>query len=351
MDSDRQELSVRPSRRSRGARIRFLVEGGSGIGLGHVVRTAVLAAEARRQGHPVTVALRGDPAAYAALAAELPGVAIDPWIDAESAVSTGGPVVIDSPGLIGAELRLAKERGLRSLVLDRVDHLDDADATVLPIIHGPDIDHPRLFQGPEYLFVSQSVTAAASAHYPGDRDTAVITAGGADPLGLTVPLTEGLMEVLTGRSDAPQVQVVIGPAFKGADATVKAVLPLGVSVHRAPSRVSLISLLARARFALTGFGTTVYDLAVLGTPVLYWTHRSGDLDAARRLEVRGIGALGGDGSEATRANVAARLGSTAMSSDWCAAASERGRRVTGEANGARAILELLETHHASPVAA
>jgi spore coat polysaccharide biosynthesis predicted glycosyltransferase SpsG len=327
-------------RRKRRVRIRFLVSGGAGSGLGHVMRTAVVAAEARRQGHGVTMVVRGDAAARAALASELPGAPIETWQEATSAVSTGGPILIDSPDDISAELATARQRGIRSVVLDRTDHLDHADATVLPILHGPSIAHPRLFQGAEFVAVAPAVRAADVASYPGNRSIAVVTAGGADPIGLTAPLTEALLGVLSGARE-PTVHVVVGPAFTGANALVRRLARSSACVHRALPRAGLATLMAHARFALTGFGTTVYDLAALGTPVVYWTHRTSDLEGARRLEARGLGACGGDGMAMTPAQITTVLMQTVRRDDWCVDASARGRALVGRADGARAVLRVL----------
>jgi hypothetical protein len=305
------------------------------------MRTAVLAAEARRQGHGVTLVVRGDSAAHAALAAELPGAPIESWREAASAVGAGGAIVIDSPEDIGGELAMARARGVRSLVIDRTDHLDHADATVLPILHGPLIEHPRLFQGAEFLAISPTIRAADTAGYAATRSIGLITAGGADPVGLTAPLTEALAAALAGHPDAAAIHVVIGPAFTGGDALARRLSSSNAFVHRALPRAGLAALMARSRFALTGFGTTVYDLAVLGTPVLYWTHRPADLDAARRLEARGLGACGGDGSRITTDGVAAVLAATVLRDGWCEAASARGRALVAPADGARAVLRLL----------
>jgi UDP-2,4-diacetamido-2,4,6-trideoxy-beta-L-altropyranose hydrolase len=332
---------VRHSRRKRAVHIRFLVSGGASLGLGHVMRTAVLAAEARRLGHGITIVVRGDAAAHAALAAELPGALIEPWGEPSAAVSTGAAIVIDSPEEIGAELSVARQRGVRSLVVDRLDHLDHADTTVLPILHGPQIEHPRLFQGGEFVPIAPVVRAARAADYPGTRSIGLITAGGADPVGLTVPLTNALADAMRDRPDAPALHVVVGPAFVGGDALARRLARSTIYVHRALSRAGLVALMVRARFALTGFGTTVYDLAVLGTPPVYWTHRSTDLDAARRLEARGVGACGGDGSRITPDAIAAVLADTVLQDRWCAEASVRGRNLVGASDGARAMLRLL----------
>jgi spore coat polysaccharide biosynthesis predicted glycosyltransferase SpsG len=340
MDSVRPEPFVQPSRRRRAVRIRFLVSGGARVGLGHVMRTAVLAAEARRQGHGVTMVVRGDAAAHAALAAELPGAPMETWRDPAVAVSTGGPILIDSPEDISAELSAARQRGVRSVVIDRTDHLDHADATVLPVLHGPAIAHPRLFQGAEFLAIAPVVRSAEVPAYPAGRSIALVTAGGADPVGLSTPLTEALLTALGDRDVLP-VHVVVGPAFARGDALVRQLTQASAYVHRALPRARLVELMAQARFALTGFGTTVYDLAVLGTPVVYWTHRSADLEGARRLEARGLGACGGDGTTITPGDLAAVLARTVLRESWCIEASARGRGLVAPANGASAVVRLL----------
>ena len=343
MGSARPERSVRRSRRRRAVRIRFLVSGGAGLGLGHVMRTAVLAAEARRQGHGVTLVVRGDASARAALAAELPGAPVESWRAPDDAVHAGGAVVIDSPEEIGAELEMAQRRGVRTLVLDRTDHLGQADTTVLPVLHGPSIEHPRLYQGAAFVLIAPAVRAADPAEYPGARSIALITAGGADPLGLTAPLAEALTAALAARGPiAPSLHVVVGPAFADGDALARRLARSSAYIHRALPRPALAALMAQARFTLTGFGTTVYDLAALGTPVVYWTHRSKDLEAAKRLHARGVGACGGDGTRLTVASITSVLEQTVLQESWCAAASARGRELVAPADGARAVLRLLE---------
>jgi spore coat polysaccharide biosynthesis predicted glycosyltransferase SpsG len=328
-------------------RIRFLVSGGARLGLGHVMRTAVLAAEARRQGHGVTMVVRGDAAAHAALAAELPGARIESWREPASAVSAGGAILIDSPEDITAELSTARQRGVRSIVMDRTDHLDHADATVLPVLHGPAIAHPRLFQGAEFVTIAPVVRSVEVAAYPEGRSIALVTAGGADPVGLTAPLTETLLRTL-GSESGLAVHAVIGPAFADSDTLVRRLTRAGAYVHRALPRAQLAELMARARFALTGFGTTVYDLAVLGTPVVYWTHRSADLEDARRLEARGLGACGGDGTVSTPDGIAAVLARTVFGDSWCTEASARARALVEPANGAAAVVRLLAGDEPGP---
>ena len=211
---------------------------------------------------------------------------------------------------------------------------------MLPVLHGPAIAHPRLFQGARFVAISPVVRAARVPAYPMGRDLALVTAGGADPVGLTTPLTETLLAAL-GTQDGLPVHVVVGPAFGDSDALVQRLKQIPVHVHRALPRARPAELMAHARFALTGFGTTVYDLATLDTPVVYWTHRSADLEDAQRLESRGLGACGGDGTALTRNEIATVLARTVLRDSWCREASERGRALVAPANGAAAVVCLL----------
>ncbi len=317
-------------------RIRFLVTGGAGWGLGHVMRTAVLAGEARERGYDVRVALRGDAAARTALSVELPDTTPCCWPTGDD-VSANEHLVIDSPESIGDVIAAARDAGARTVVIDRLDHLDDADATVLPIVHGPALPHPRLFQGPAYVLTAPIVRAHAGAPYPGDRRVALITFGGADPAGLTLPVTRVLLD--TGVDF--ETHVVIGPAFAEADALAKRLTALGARVHRGLTRADVVGLMVRSRFALTGFGTSLYDLAVIGTPAVYWTHRASDLADAGRLETRGLGACAGSGDAFDDTRARSAIARTVLDAAWRERASASARQLVGAGDGARNVLDLV----------
>jgi spore coat polysaccharide biosynthesis predicted glycosyltransferase SpsG len=118
---------------------------------------------------------------------------------------------------------------------------------------------------------------------------------------------------------------------------------MGCRLRRGPGRGELASLMARSLLAVSAFGTSLHDLATLGVPVVYWTHRASDLADARRLEAAGHGALGGDGAGFSPAECEALLGRTVLDPAWRVRASAQGRALLAPADGARRIVTLMET--------
>jgi spore coat polysaccharide biosynthesis predicted glycosyltransferase SpsG len=183
-----------------------------------------------------------------------------------------------------------------------------------------------------------------SRPYPGTRRIGLITLGAADPLALTVPIAQVVREAIVGSSESAwlDLHVIVGPAFADDEGVARELEAIGCRVRRGPGRAELASLIGRSLFALSAFGTTVYDLAAVGVPMLFWTHRPSDLEPARRLESAGIGALGGDASEFTSAGCHEQLDRTVLDPVWRVHASVRGRAVVANADGAARIVTLME---------
>jgi hypothetical protein len=85
-------------------------------------------------------------------------------------------------------------------------------------------------------------------------------------------------------------------------------------------------------------------MAIIGTPAIYWTYRSADLDDAHRLEHRGFVACGGDGSRFSEANARHGLAQTVLSPALCGRTSDQGVRLPRSSDGhtgASRIVQLL----------
>ncbi len=127
--------------------IRFAVSGGSATGLGHIMRCAAIASDARKRGLQVAFSLDGDEPAERTLRREVPDVQIDPWPDARaltiplrSVAASSGPmetdetesnlvdsrhcdwVVFDTRRDLSLHLRTARSSGARTAVLDTLDY-------------------------------------------------------------------------------------------------------------------------------------------------------------------------------------------------------------------------------------
>lgn len=324
--------------------LRLAASAGHALGMGHALRCVALAGEARRRGWSVELALRADEPARAAVAAELGSVALRAWDGPESLFDCGA-LVLDTRDEIWAELREARRRGAASLVLDRVDCLDAADWTVLPVLHACLPEHPRVRGGAAYCVVPRAVREAAVPTDPMSRRGVIVSLGGADPQGITQRLVEVLGACLAGVADPPQprdVAVVIGPAFAEPDALVRRVGALGFEGVLRPPQRELAARMACARFALVGFGATASELAFLGVPCLVFAHRRQDVADCARFEALGFGASAGFGGDLDPQRLARLLERTLGDAAWCERAGARARRALGDGGGAGRILDLLE---------
>jgi hypothetical protein len=165
------------------------------------MRVAVLANEARRQGYEISIGLRGDQSAREALLTELPGAKVDMESEAWRPVdSEAKRLLIDAPSDISEISRWARVHRIPTLVLDRLDVLDEAGAAVLPVLHAPTVTHPRLFQSTFYLITAPALRGVITP-YDACRSLALVTLGGADPLQLTLPLTRALF---TASAEVPE---------------------------------------------------------------------------------------------------------------------------------------------------
>lgn len=316
-------------------------EGGAEHGLGHVMRCAALAIEARNRGLRIAIALRGDAAARDVLASESLAAAVRPWTSRLFPPGVAASaVVFDARGAIAPALHEAAASGARTLVLDRLDLQDVADWTVLPGVHGAPVRHPRVRQGASWCVIAPELRSVRRAAFELDRHRALVTLGGADPRCLTARVADELAAAL-GPDGASRVDVVLGAAFRDVGLVARQLAERGFVPHLAPTRRRLAALAGRAAFAVCGFGTTVYELAFLGVPMLYLTHREADVEDARRLEGLGIGRFAGCAAGFAPERLREALDAAALAPAWRRASAARGRALLDEGGGAARILDLL----------
>ncbi len=296
-----------------------MTSGGAGEGFGHVSRCAEVARAARALGARVAVSLAGDAAARSLLAACLGSraeVRVEAWRPGEAIPGDAPALLVDTRQPVRRALEGALRRGARTVVLDRLDFLEEATATVLPVAHGPRIRHPRLRQGPEWCILPAEVRDAASAAPAARRDAFLLTLGGADPLEQTGRLAALLAAELPRR--APVLGALerhaLLPSRLARDAAARAALEgAGFRTHALLPRSGFVSLALRSAVAVCGFGVATYELARLGVPALHRVHRAADAPAAETRR----GRMGGRG-------VSTRCSATSLSG---AGRSSTGRRV------------------------
>ena len=307
--------------------------GGAEQGLGHVMRTASLAREALSRGIAVSFHVAGDEAVRRVAAKEVPEAALFAW-DGVSDVSMGARgLVIDAPHAIDGVLAAARDADVPTTVLDRVDQIEAASWTVLPVLHAEPQADPRVRQGPDWCVIEPWNLGLVAPAFPGDRDLLLMVFGGADVGGLSLRVAEAL-------SAAPDMGLrpvfVMGPAAPTERADE---LTRYGEVLRAPCRSELYGWMGRARLAVCAFGVTLYELAALGTPALVFTRNDADAAAALRLAGHGIGRVLGQMTDFDPTAFQDAL-EDALHGDWPAYAHAQGLRALGDGAGPKRILDL-----------
>lgn len=337
---------MRVSREATPISLRCFVSAGARHGLGHAIRTLEIAREALARGWSVALAMRGDDDARALVRERLPGVALEDWGGADDAARPARHQLYDTREPIAAELARGRAIGAHRVVLDRVDHLDDADLTVLPHLHGRLRPHPRLLHGGRWCVIPAPLRAlAASVETPARRGV-LVTLGGADPHDLTSAVCEPLAKAIAvTREDPGPVHVLLGRCFGDRPRLVRHLDRLGFRVHADLDHPTLGVLMQHSLFAVCGFGTTVYELAWQGTPALYLAHRAADVAEAEILEQVGVGAFGGAAPAVDTDALTARLVETVLDPVWRAPRAARGRALLGDGRGARRLVEAMWAGH------
>jgi spore coat polysaccharide biosynthesis protein SpsF len=285
-------------------------DGGAALGFGHVRRCLSIARKLRdREGLGIRFAMIRDPDAVAAVRAE--GFAVDvmpehaaeiDWLVDLSVLHTPKAFLLDiRTGLTPyAVLRL---RGTDTLVVavdDGSERRLMADATFYPPV-------PQVFSldwdlaerepsvGWEWVALGQDelpVRKLRSAH-----PNVLVSMGGADPLGLTMPAVRALAAV----NEKMTVTVVLGPsAPQGLEAQIAKVEP-AFKVRRNPKNIT--QLMANADVALVTFGVTAYELGAIGVPSIYIGLNEDHVASASAFVKSGMGVLLGAAAQVTEAQI------------------------------------------------
>lgn len=96
------------------------------------------------------------------------------------------------------------------------------------------------------------------------RRDILVTMGGSDPHGLTIPVLRSLRTV----PESLPVTVVIGPGFKQRDALKEEMAALHHRIVLQEHMQDLSAVMARSRLCLAAYGVTAYELAAAGVPMV-----------------------------------------------------------------------------------
>jgi spore coat polysaccharide biosynthesis predicted glycosyltransferase SpsG len=308
------------------ARVLLRAKSGPRVGRGHVVRSAAVAEALMDAGAEPLLVLddAGEARGLRARGLAAASVAERPdWVR-----EPAGAAWLDGFVDWSAELRQLARRGRPTyLVENRTPAREFASFIVHPNLYDrrdtwEKVHADRVLAGPAWIPLARSVLAQPECA----RDLELlVTFGGSDPLRSTE-------RVLAHLPAGLRVAVSIGDHMEARRSAI-AESARHLAAELLPTGASLAPWMARARAAVTALGTTLYELAYLGTPALILANFAADAPVlARYGELAPFRALGLaaelDGRTLARA-LALELG----------ALPAPGTRYPGLGDGARALAE------------
>lgn len=330
----------------------LVIAGGGSIGLGHVMRSAVLAVEARRRGWRVRAFLEGDEKAAAQWRVASERTPCWRWADGAS-LDAAPLTLLDHPHEKTDQLLRLAGSDSRTIVLDDPRYRDEADLTILPGLHHPthaasNASPRRVLSGPRFAILGRAHRSVRRLPLLA-RTRLLLSLGGSDPHHLTcrlAPLLSSVLEDSEVLHGIASWHVVLGPAFEDpGDRIQRSLEHAGWRVHRAIPALRMAILMSQSRIAVMGFGTSLTELAWHGTPHLSVTHRSGDDPSARFLESQGIGVHLGSAGSLDDETVRARFRCALEDARWQEESADRAFRAIEGGHGSRRILAELEKLH------
>jgi UDP-2,4-diacetamido-2,4,6-trideoxy-beta-L-altropyranose hydrolase len=260
-------------------------DAGVGIGTGHVMRCLALAQAWRDRGGPVAFATNALPEEIEKrLAAEgidllrldePPGGASDARRTAEFGAAIGAAwAVVDGYGFMATYRRTLRQSGLRLLLLEDIRGERSAADVILnptPDAASPASERteasPRLLLGTAYVPLRREFRRWRGWSRPAADPAAriLLTMGGSDPDNATLTALRAIERL---HRTGLEVRVVVGPANPHGTVLARQVETLRFDVRLERPSEAMPDLMAWADLAITAAGSTCWELAFMGVPMI-----------------------------------------------------------------------------------
>lgn len=197
--------------------------------------------------------------------------------------------------------------------------------------------------GAEYAVIRPEVSCLRhTPKRPHQAERLVVTLGGADPCNMTQAVLRALLPIA---DQWTQISVVIGPAFS--DAARRAIHALANRAHDnievLENPAHLPELLAASDLTVTGGGTTKYELACLGVPMLVLPHDRPHQIMSGALVKRVAATMLPVSSATQPGRLRARLKQAQTNRNWRHQTSVRGQREVDGQGIQRLTARLVQT--------
>jgi spore coat polysaccharide biosynthesis predicted glycosyltransferase SpsG len=280
-------------------------EGGKGIGLGHVRRCLVIAHELKERGIDVLFFVNGDPTANDWIKRE--GFNYKVFSLTKSRVSNtamkGSYVfLIDTKKPVTELIRRIKKKGCKIILMDNETPTRiEADTVIYPTaIYQNNLDWTgfkgKVFGGADYIPIAGSfirIREKVKQRRFQPPYQVLVTMGGSDPNHLTSKVVSSLLDL--AESDHSLIthhllliKIVIGPAFSSDPDLDNIEKQYHHNVEFIKGKDDLSVEMAESHVAVTALGTTILELAFMGTPSIVIANYKTDKIDMKAFEKLGI---------------------------------------------------------------
>jgi len=260
----------------------------------------------------------------------------------------GAWVVLDGYHFDGVYQRKIKEAGHRLLVVDDNAHLKHyyADIVLNQNLHAEKLNYScesytRLLLGTRYVLLRREFLAWNKQHrkIPKVARRVLVTLGGGDPENNTLKVIHALQEV-----EIPDLEAIV---VIGASNSHTCVLEQSVKQSCIPIRLvrdakDMPELMAGADMAVSGGGSTAWELLFMGTPSLFLIVADNQCYTAEYIENQGFGKNLGLAQNLSTESLTEAIISLAKDSNLRATISRKSRQIV-DGQGAQRVISFTKS--------
>ncbi len=256
-------------------------------------------------------------------------------------------VVLDGYQFDSRYQKSLRDAGFSLLVIDDTSHLPHYHANVLLNqninaewqCYSSDSDTVFLL-GTGYSLLRHEFLDWRDRSLPARNDgcRVLVTIGGSDPENLTAKVVKGLN---LARTDGIEAKVVLGPANPHVASVEKLVGQSERTVHVLRDVSDMPWLMAWADLAISGAGTTCWELMFMGVPSILIEAADNQRENAAGLDAIGAAVSLGQADEATPEQIADCIDDLCQDHARRSAMSDRGRSLV-DGRGAERVVSLIE---------
>lgn len=163
---------------------------------------------------------------------------------------------------------------------------------------------PITYFGPENFLASQALIEAMRGSKPAEVKTILISMGGYDSSGTT----ETILEILNAGFKEYKKEVILGPGFKENDSFIRSKDSLDSTFDFYESVDDLPVRILNAFFVINSGGNTLYEAALLKTPVLVIGEDPHEIEQGKIFEEKGFALNVADGKNSSKQSIQDSIG-------------------------------------------